>query len=66
MNLVLVRSCCNRPDAEHTGVVCPDGLIECVECLQRVEWPQLSKDADGAIVNVCIACDICVPLAHTG
>lgn len=59
----VIKSCCSRPESEHVGVVCPDGLIPCAVCEERVPGEQLSADEDGGVVNVCVYCDIASELA---
>ncbi len=47
-----VRPCCGQ---RHTGVQCPDGLIMCCLCFDRVSVDQLSL-VDGMPENVCRPC----------
>lgn len=47
-----VRLCCGQ---RHFGVQCPDGLVQCCLCFDRVEVSGLAVE-DGALVNICQAC----------
>ena len=48
-----VRLCCGK---RHFGVVCPDGMVMCSICFERVPESKLSRCADGRLENVCIQC----------
>lgn len=47
-----VRLCCGK---HHTGVVCPDGLVMCCLCFERVTQDQLNV-VNGVPENVCRKC----------
>lgn len=48
-----IRLCCGRP---HDTVACPDGLVWCCLCFDRVEQDELWEDADGVKWDVCKMC----------
>jgi hypothetical protein len=45
--------CCGEP---HDGPVCPDGLVMCCLCFQRVPIERLHDIGDGQREDVCIPC----------
>lgn len=47
-----VRSCCGQ---RHRGVQCPDGLVMCCLCFERVLASELSE-RDGQLEDVCRDC----------
>lgn len=49
-----VRICCGQ---RHFGAQCPDGLVMCCLCFERVPVDRLVRDATGAPVDVCLRCD---------
>ena len=50
----IFRSCCGQ---SHPGPVCPDGLVMCCLCFERVPIDQLATDPDdGQKVDVCQPC----------
>lgn len=51
---VPTRLCCGQ---KHHGVVCPDGLVQCCICFDRVPIERLHEDAEGGHVDVCLACE---------
>ena len=48
-----VRVCCGQ---RHASTHCPDGLVMCCLCFERVEEDQLHTDDEGDPVNVCRPC----------
>ena len=44
-----VRPCCSQ---RHFGALCPDGLVMCCICFERVEVSELRRESGGR-VNVC-------------
>lgn len=48
-----VRVCCGK---EHSGVMCPDGLVMCCLCFERVPVTRLHVTSDGGRENVCQSC----------
>lgn len=48
-----VRICCGQ---RHFGVVCPDGMVMCALCFERVHQSELSRRNDGRLENVCQKC----------
>ena len=49
-----VRACCGQ---RHFGAQCPDGLVMCCLCFERVPLEKLVVEADGGYVDVCLDCD---------
>lgn len=47
-----VRLCCGQ---KHSGAQCPDGLVMCCLCFNRVPVDQLNR-SDGVPEDVCIPC----------
>ena len=47
-----VRLCCLQ---RHFGPVCPDGLVMCALCFDRVLQDDLAVE-DGATMDVCRSC----------
>lgn len=52
-----VKLCCGKRQSEHNGVVCPDGLVMCALCFERVEPEKLYVDGDGVRWDVCKPCN---------
>lgn len=50
---VPVRSCCGQ---RHEGAECPDGLVMCCGCFERVPRSRLHALPDGTIEDVCARC----------
>lgn len=48
-----VRLCCGT---RHYGPVCPDGLVMCAICFERVEKENLNTLPDGRKEDVCVRC----------
>lgn len=48
-----VRLCCGQ---QHSGAVCPDGLVMCGICFARFPADQLAVDHDGDRWDVCTGC----------
>ena len=48
-----VRLCCGQ---RHFGVECPDGMVMCCLCFERVSQDKLNVAADGRKENVCKKC----------
>ena len=48
-----VRLCCGQ---RHSGARCPDGLVMCCLCFERVPVDRLHHDHDGTPVDVCRPC----------
>lgn len=48
-----VRLCCGT---RHWGVQCPDGLVQCCICWNRVK-PDYLVVVDGVRQNVCLDCE---------
>ena len=48
-----VRLCCGQ---RHFGPVCPDGMVMCCLCFERVSKDKLNVAADGRKENVCKKC----------
>jgi hypothetical protein len=48
-----VRVCCGH---RHAGTVCPDGLVMCCLCFDRVPFDRLHVLGDGSRENVCVDC----------
>jgi hypothetical protein len=46
------RSCCGRP---HSGAVCPDGLVMCCICFERVTKHSLASDGF-SLIDMCRSC----------
>jgi hypothetical protein len=40
----------------HWGLVCPDGLVQCCLCFDRVEQRDLNVDENGDRWDVCKIC----------
>ena len=49
----MIRLCCGQ---EHTGVICPDGLVMCCLCFDRFPQDALAVDSDGLKWDVCAPC----------
>jgi hypothetical protein len=47
-----VRLCCGR---RHEGAQCPDGLVMCCLCFERVPAEFLARQ-DGELVDICQSC----------
>ncbi len=47
-----VRLCCGQ---RHWGAVCPDGLVMCCLCFERVTQDKLNVN-DGKKEDVCLEC----------
>lgn len=56
---VPARSCCGL---RHEGATCPDGLVMCCGCFERVPRSQLHALPDGTVEDVC---DVCAALERT-
>jgi hypothetical protein len=50
-----VRSCCMQ---DHAGVVCPDGMVRCCLCFERVPIEGLHVLPDGSREDVCELCHV--------
>jgi hypothetical protein len=50
---VVTRLCCGQ---QHTGPVCPDGLVMCCICFTRADPEDLYTDADGSCWDICSQC----------
>jgi len=48
-----VRLCCGQ---RHAGVQCPDGLVMCYLCFDRVPVGQLAVEKNGKPIDVCRDC----------
>lgn len=51
--MIPYRVCCGQ---QHTGAMCPDGLVMCCHCFERVGVDQLA-------VLLCELVDVCKPCA---
>lgn len=49
-----VRLCCNT---RHWGPMCPDRLVMCCICFDRVPIEKLSRDQEGRPQDVCQNCE---------
>ena len=49
---MMVRLCCGQ---RHSGTVCPDGMVMCCICFERVSQQQLNT-IDGKKEDVCKRC----------
>jgi len=52
--MIPFRLCCGK---QHTGPLCPDGLVQCAVCFTRVLPAQLHVDDDGQRWDVCKRCE---------
>lgn len=50
----VIRVCCGQVHTE--GVVCPDGLVMCCLCFDRVAIEKLNLTSDGIPEDVCRTC----------
>lgn len=50
--MIPYRLCCGQ---QHYGVVCPDNMVMCCYCFERVELDNLATE-DGTKVDVCLPC----------
>ena len=50
-----VRLCCGH---RHYGAQCPDGLVMCILCFERVPVSELHVTEDGRPEDVCKACNV--------
>lgn len=48
-----VRLCCGQ---RHYGVTCPDGLVMCCICFDRVSADRLNATEDGTLEDACRSC----------
>ena len=48
-----VRLCCGQ---RHFGPVCPDGMVMCCICFERVSQDQLNVASNGQKEDVCKQC----------
>ena len=54
MSEMPVRLCCGQ---RHLSAMCPDGLVMCCICFERVPVEQLGRDrVTGNIEDVCLNC----------
>lgn len=51
--MIPVRSCCGQ---RHLGAECPDGLVMCALCFDRVPKDRLYLLPNGAREDVCVDC----------
>jgi hypothetical protein len=50
---VPVRLCCGQ---RHWSVICPDGLVQCCICFERVPADEVWEDSGGQKWDVCRTC----------
>lgn len=50
--MIPYRLCCGK---QHIGPICPDGLVMCCYCFERVTIEDLAID-DGDRIDVCWPC----------
>lgn len=48
-----VRLCCGE---HHKGAMCPDGLIMCCVCFERVSVAELYIEENGDVIDMCKPC----------
>lgn len=48
-----VRPCCGQ---RHWGPQCPDGLVMCCICFERVTLDELHQTCTGELEDVCLRC----------
>lgn len=53
MTDIPVRSCCGQ---RHLGAQCPDDLVLCSLCLERVPVDRLNVTDEGKLEDVCLPC----------
>lgn len=52
LKMIPYRLCCGQ---QHVGPVCPDGLVMCCYCFERVSIEDLASK-NGDKIDVCILC----------